>query len=204
MSKNVLTIRNLVIGEVKRLNGKFPSKKELEDLVKTHFPNSKWKDTHHAWYKSQIKTGKISINDLDADIIEEIDEDNLKEVSLSLEKDLHAYLSLRLEELESGLELVENGIEYKTDAGFIDLLAIDVEGNYVVIELKAGKAKDAVIGQILGYIGALSKEKSTDKVRGIIVASEFENRLLYASKGINNLKLIKYGFMFSFTEEELL
>lgn len=194
------SIKQLVISEAEKLNGEFPDKVYLENLVKENFPNSKWKDTHYAWYKSKIKHGKF-----DEDITEfksEIDKNEefeSKEFSLSLERDLQSYLSSNLDEIEEGLELVDNGIEYKTSAGFIDLLAKDKNGNFVVVELKAGKGKDAVIGQTLGYIGALSKELKIDNVRGIIVALDFEDRLKYAVSAINNLVLIKYALTFDFS-----
>lgn len=198
------SIKQIVIEEVKKLNGEFPSKEHLEQLVKEYFPDSKWKDTHYYWYKSQIKRGLIVIDEPTSGSMNLFEpEENAKEISRSLEKDLHSYLSLRLDKLEIDLELVDNGIEYKTSAGFIDILAKDKNGNYVVIELKAGKAKDAVIGQILGYIGALSVELNIQNVRGIIVASDFEDRLLYAINNIPNLQLVRYGLTFSFTEEVL-
>ncbi|MFW5804617.1 MAG: endonuclease NucS domain-containing protein [bacterium] len=196
---NYKNIKHLVIEESKKLNGKFPDKVFLENLVKENFPNSKWKDTHYAWYKSKIKHGKfdVAISEISSadDKIEELES---KEFSLSLERDLQSYLSSNLAEIEEGLELVESGIEYKTDAGLIDLLAKDKHDNYVVIELKAGKGKDAVIGQILGYIGALSLELKTDKVRGIVVASDFDDRLKYAIASLNNLNLVKYSLSFDF------
>ncbi|MDY3338681.1 endonuclease NucS [Riemerella anatipestifer] len=194
------TIKQLVLSEVEKLNGKFPDKAFLENLVKENFPNSKWKDTHYSWYKSKIKHGKFEEDN--SDLNSEIEKSEIvdsKEFSLSLERDLQSYLSSNLDEIEEGLELVDNGIEFKTNAGFIDLLAKDKNGNYVVIELKASKGKDAVIGQILGYIGALTKELGVDNVRGIIVASDFEDRLKYAISAINNLSLIKYTLTFDFS-----
>ena len=197
------SIKQLVIDETRKLNGEFPTKEHLADLVSRYFPGSKWKDTHYAWYKSQIKRGLITINER-SDINEDessSDSDTNKEFSLSLERDLQSYLSLRLDEIEPGLELVEGGIEFKTLAGDIDILAKDSKGHYVVIELKAGKAKDSAIGQILGYIGALSVKDTDENIRGILVASDFEPRLYYASKSLKKLRLIKYNLKFSFTPQ---
>lgn len=193
------SIKQLVINETKKLDGVFPPKEQLAKLVAEYFPDSKWKDTHYAWYKSQIKRGLIIIDERIATCEEEPTADNNKEFSLSLERDLQSYLSLRLEEIENGLELVENGIEYHTSAGDIDILAKDVNGNFVVIELKAGKAKDSAIGQILGYMGALSETKKSENIRGIIVASDFESRLFFASKSLKNLQLVKYNLIFNFS-----
>jgi len=196
------SIKELVISETKKLNGEFPKKNYLNNLVKEHFPNSKWKDTHYSWYKSQIKRGLITIGNEKTLKSSELDNTTDTEFSLSLEKDLQSYLSSNLNEIEEDLELLDNGIEYKTPAGYIDLLAKDKDDNIVVMELKAGKGKDSVIGQILGYIGALSEEYNNNKIRGIIVASDFENRLYYATKPLQNLKLVKYSLNFSFTETE--
>lgn len=193
------SIKQLVIDETKKLNGEFPTKEHLAELVCRYFPGSKWKDTHFAWYKSQIKRGIIAIDEVSNIDEEETSADTNKEFSLSLERDLQSYLSLRLEEIERGLELVEGGIEFKTLAGDIDILAKDSGGHFVVIELKAGKAKDSAIGQILGYIGALSESKTDENIRGILVASDFEPRLYYASKSMKNLRLVKYNLKFSFT-----
>jgi len=53
-----------------------------------------------------------------------------------------------------------------------------------VIELKAGKVKDSAIGQLLGYIGCLNLEKNTEEIRGILVASDFDQRVIFAAKGL--------------------
>ena len=133
--------------------GQFPSYEKLTALVRQHFPTSKWQKTHWAWYKSKIKTGEISVPGLSGESfapstnesIEAEVEDSI-EASVSLERDLHAYLATRVNEIESGLALVENGVERQTDAGRIDLLARDTNNHLVVVELKAGKAKDAALG----------------------------------------------------------
>src|SRR5690606_11323836 len=121
--------------------------------------------TQYAWYKSKIKRGEIEVpGGLEAmehelDSTEQEVEETI-EASLSLERDLHAYLARRVDDIESGLTVVEGGIEYHTEAGRIDILAQDAAGAYVVIELKAGKAKDAALGQLLGYVGCLSELKA--------------------------------------------
>jgi RecB family endonuclease NucS len=56
--------------------------------------------------------------------------------------------------------------------GIIDLLALDKNRDFVVIELKAGRAGDSACGQILGYMSWVRKELAGEKkVRGMIVAS---------------------------------
>ena len=198
------TIKELVI-ETCVAEGQFPSYEKLTALVRQHFPSSKWQKTHYAWYKSKIKTGEISVPGFgpdisvqsNADVIEAEVEDSI-EASVSLERDLHSYLATRVNEIESGLTLVENGVECQTDAGRIDLLARDAHNHLVVVELKAGKGKDAALGQLLGYIGCLSATEPN--VRGILVASGFDSRVVFAARGLANVKLVRYQLSFKLEE----
>ena len=198
--KKYSSIKQLVIDETIS-HGEMPSLEYLTNLVKENFPNSKWQKSHYDWYKSQIKTGKIETGELlkNMEPAEEegVANENITAFAVSLEKDLQNYLSKRLNEIEDGLTLIST--EYGTSAGFIDILAKDVSGNYVVIELKAGRASDAAIGQLLGYIGALIETGISGNVRGILVASDFDNRIVYASKVFSSITLLKYSISFSFS-----
>src|SRR5690242_21920533 len=96
------TIKELVI-ETCVAEGRFPSYEKLTLLVRQHFPNSKWQKTHYAWYKSKIKTGEIVVPGFASETGEEPPVDQIEaeveesiEASVSLEKDLHAYLATRL------------------------------------------------------------------------------------------------------------
>jgi hypothetical protein len=198
------TIKELVIDACVS-EGQFPSYEKLTSLVRQHFPTSKWKKTHYAWYKSKIKTGEIAVPGIsptggeatNGDQIEAEVEESI-EATLSLERDLHSYLATRVGEIERGLTLVENGVEYSTEAGKIDLLARDKRSQLVVIELKAGKGKDSALGQLLGYMGCLSAAESS--VRGILVASSFDSRVVFAARGLPNVKLVRYQLSFSLEE----
>lgn len=198
------TIKELVI-ETSMAEGGFPSYEKLTSLVRQHFPASRWQKTHYAWYKSKIKTGEIQVPGISAERNPECDPEEIDgeveesiEASVSLERDLHSYLATRVSEIESGLSLVENGSEYQTEAGRIDLLARDENNRLVVIELKAGRAKDNALGQVLGYVGCLSASESN--VRGILIASGFDSRVVFAARGLSNIKLVKYQLSFNLQE----
>lgn len=122
-----------------------------------------------------------------------------QETTLSMERDLQTFLCGDLEQIELGLKIFENGKEFNTDIGRIDILAVDKKGDLVVIELKAGKAKDSALGQLLGYMGFVSSNIAKGKgVRGYIIASDFDDRLKYAVKNLNNVRLKAYNVNFSF------
>jgi len=204
---NYKTIKELVI-ETCMSEGAFPSYEKLTSLILVHFPTSKWQKTHYSWYKSKIKKGDIPVPGFgvsDEDMLNGNNEDEILETvdaSLSLERDLHSYLSTRVGEIESGLVLAEDGIEYQTDAGRIDILASDAQESTVVIELKAGKAKDSALGQLLGYMGCMisNPHNQGKEIRGILVASDFDKRVIFAAKGLSTIKLVKYKVSFQLEE----
>ena len=201
--KTYSSIKELVL-DAYTSEGCMPSYETLTPLVRQFFPHSRWKESHYAWYKSQIKTGKIPLpdelpensqseGDIDADIEESF------ETRASLERDVRDYLVSRLQELEPGLVLHDNGVEHQTDAGRIDILAVDAHQQMVVVEVKAGKARDRALGQLLGYIGCLSCQPSAkSQIRGILVANDFDSRVVYACKNLPNIKLLKYKLSFTF------
>jgi len=209
MTGNYATIKELVI-EAYLSENNMPEYEVLTALVKRHFPKSKWKMSHYSWYKSKIKLGQFSVSDRESPTLEdeprneaelESEVEESIDTRVSLERDLHDYLGRRLEKIESGLKIHPNGIEYVTDAGRIDILAVDSNGRFVVIEVKAGQARDAALGQLLGYIGCLSKMNLTNQgIRGILVAADFDPRVIYACAALPNIQTFKYRMNFEFGE----
>ncbi|SRR5260370_397660 len=128
------------------------------------------------------------------------------ETALSLEQDLERSLLDNLGRLEKGLKLYEkNGVRGQQmdakPAGRIDILADHASGDLVVIELKAGEADRQVCGQIQAYMGWVKANLAGKrKVRGIIVANEFTDRLKLAVIVAPDLTLKKYDIVFSFSD----
>lgn len=87
------------------------------------------------------------------------------------------------------------GIEFPVGNRFIDILAIDRNNNYVVIELKVSRGYDRVVGQILRYMAWIRKNHAEEnqKVRGIIIAREISDDLLLACSETNNVELYEYN-----------
>jgi RecB family endonuclease NucS len=118
------------------------------------------------------------------------------ETTFGLERDLQRALRQNIKQLERGLSVTDNGKEQRVTSGFIDITAKDERGRTVIIELKAGTADRETIGQILGYIGDVSKRKKP--VRGIIVAGDFAPSAIAAVRVLPNVQLKQYDFKFSF------
>ncbi len=119
------------------------------------------------------------------------------EAVFSMERDLQAALRRSIAQLEPGLTIVDGGAERSVASGRIDILARDASGALVVIELKAVKAPRDAVAQILAYMGDLQQEEGGD-VRGILVAPEYDLRAVSAARMVPALKLVTYGFSFSF------
>jgi len=122
------------------------------------------------------------------------------------EHDLRDFLALNLHLIESGLRLYSEegikGIEYPAGGRFIDLLATDDAGDYVVIELKVSKGYDRVVGQILRYINWIRKNQAepSQKVRGIIIAKDISEDLRLACSDLPGISLFEYKLAVSLTK----
>jgi len=128
-------------------------------------------------------------------------EENIEEVQISLEGDLESFIIKDLTSIEDGLSQYQgdHGEQFSVDSGRIDVLAVDKEGSFVVIELKAGTATDSVLAQVLGYMADVKKTLADQKrVRGIIIAYDFSKRLISAVTLLGDVAIMKYKVIFDF------
>jgi len=115
-----------------------------------------------------------------------------------LERDLHRALRDKIGRLETGLKIADRGKEREvkyggaSNPGRIDITAEDRRGATVVIELKRGKVGRRAVGQILGYMGALTLRKKS--IRGILVAKRFSPQGIAAARMVPSLQLRSYTF----------
>lgn len=91
------------------------------------------------------------------------------------------------------------GQQYLTDTGPIDILAIGKDGKeLLVVELKKGRASDAVVGQIQRYMGYVIDElaEENQSVKGCIIALEDDVKLRRALRATHNIDFYKYEVSF--------
>ncbi len=128
-----------------------------------------------------------------------------------LEKYLEDFLISNWEKTVLGKALVlhvedeESATQYSTDLGPIDILARDkTNHDWVVIELKKGKSSDAVVGQLLRYMGWVKKHKAAvnENVRGIIITSAPDDRIRYAMLASQGVSFYTYRVSFDLIEEK--
>ena len=132
--------------------------------------------------------------------IEELpeNEDTLGTGEFAYERDLRDFLARNLYLIEPGLQLYSDeeiiGVEYPVGGRYIDILATDAAGNFVVIELKVSKGYDRVVGQLLRYVNwiKLHLAEGNEKVRGVIIARKIGEDLQLACSGISNVTLMEY------------
>lgn len=128
--------------------------------------------------------------------------DHPRDVSrFAMESHLRDYLAQNLGYIKGtpsilGLFVDESGIpgvEYRTEIGIIDILAKGADGAFYVLELKLARGSNAVVGQILRYMGWVRRNLSQGcPVYGVIVTSETSNKLKYAASEVSDVFVMEY------------
>lgn len=141
-----------------------------------------------------------------ADILFTKDKDVEDPSAFAIEKHLEDFLvynwsntelSRKYDLLEDEGEIVAQ--QYQSDTGPIDILAVSKDkSEYLVIELKKGRASDVVVGQILRYMGFVKNELAIngENVRGIVVALEDDLRLKNALRMVPSVDFFRYEINF--------
>jgi restriction system protein len=96
-----------------------------------------------------------------------------------------------------------DGQQYATDIGPIDILAVERKSNsFVVIELKKGRPSDHVMGQILRYMGWVKINLCSNKqgVKGLIICRDPDPKLSYAMQMTQGIDVRYYSVSFKLTE----
>lgn len=125
----------------------------------------------------------------------------------AIERHLHNYLFDNWGQLELARDWdiyvrdgePDAGYEFRTSVGRIDLLARHKrEPRWLVIELKREKSSDAVVGQVLRYMGWIQAHlaEAGETVEGLIVATEGDAQLHYALSAMPSMSFKSYEVEF--------
>lgn len=96
-----------------------------------------------------------------------------------------------------------DGQQYQTEIGPIDILAVEPKSNsFVVIELKKGRPSDHVVGQVLRYMGWVKKNLCTEAqmVKGLIICRDRDPKLSYALEMTESVDIRYYSVAFKLAE----
>ena len=112
-----------------------------------------------------------------------------------------------LDRIEPGLRLYEDsdgtrGIEYDAGGRRIDILALDRNDAFVVLELKVSKGYDRVVGQVLRYVNWVRQNLADpgQRVRGMIVCRAMTDDLKLACSSVPDIELFEYQLSVTVTK----
>ena len=123
---------------------------------------------------------------------------NVTSAEFAYERDLKYFLVRNLSLIEPGQRLFEEegitGLEFPVSGLFIDILAVDLRGNLVAIELKVSKRYDRVVAQLVRYMAWIEQNQaeSDQQVRGIIIARTISEDLRLACSRVEGVGLFEY------------
>lgn len=127
-------------------------------------------------------------------------------VAFAMEKHLEAFLAVNWAQTELGREFTifeedgeRIGLQYATDAGPIDILAISKDKKrLLVVELKRGRVSDVVVGQALRYMGYVKEQiaEPDQTVEGAIIALEDDKKTRWALAMVPNVSFYRYEIKF--------
>lgn len=133
-----------------------------------------------------------------------IDVEELAE--FAMEKHLEDFLVANWAQTELGkdFQIFEEegdkvGQQYQTDTGPIDILAVSKDKKkLLVVELKRGRASDAVTGQVLRYMGYVKEELAEEgqTVEGAVIALRDDPKLKRAISMVPSIRFYRYEINF--------
>lgn len=152
------------------------------------------------------------IGGVDAPKLISTDETVEDATAFAMEKHLQEFLVENWTQTELGREYdiyeedgEQAGKEFATDTGAIDILAISEDKKtLLVVELKKGRASDAVVGQILRYMGYVQDQLAEEgqAVRGAIIALEDDQRIRRALAIVPTVSFYRYQVSFKLVKAE--
>jgi len=124
------------------------------------------------------------------------------------ETDLRDFLASNLHVIRPSLTLYQDGdisgVEFPVGERRIDILAVEDEKDFVVIELKVSKGYDRAVGQLLRYMAWIEQNLAEpgQKVKGMIIARRISDDLRLATSRVSDVELYEYQMSISLSRVE--
>ncbi|WP_422758969.1 endonuclease NucS domain-containing protein [Paenarthrobacter sp. C1] len=160
----------------------------------------------HSAELAQLTRVTDSVPVMEAVIASEVEE----QLAFQMEKQLEDFLvsNWRSTVLGRDYDIYEEdgqlaGQQYLTDTGPMDILAVSKDGKRIlVIELKRGRASDAVVGQIQRYMGFVQETmlEPGQEVEGLIIALDDDRKIRRALSVAPNIRFMRYRVEFHLEE----
>jgi len=140
-------------------------------------------------------------------------ESNFPQSRFALEKYLEEFIVDNWDSIEgigNKYEICEEEVDgkrkkFRTDTGEIDIFAQSKDkSEYLIIELKKGRASDSVVGQIQRYMGYIKEEIAEDgqKVKGLIIALDDDLRIKRALQATQDIEFNFYLIDFKLSKSD--
>ncbi|NUO07684.1 MAG: DUF91 domain-containing protein [Candidatus Brocadia sp.] len=162
--------------------------------------------TRFRLYMKNSDPSPIYRKDANASTAEDTDyteEETCETHEFAYEEDLKNFLASNLQVIRPSLAVYQDGdirgIEFPVGGKYIDILAVENSKDLVVIELKVSKGYDRAVGQLLRYMGWISKNlaEPNQKVKGMIIARTISEDLRLAASRVNDIELFEYQLSIS-------
>lgn len=190
--------------EMARAGVENPSKMDINGDIRNNLASYKSAVMKYARFRADVELEAarpaLSVDDEDGAFAQAVPP-SPRDLAFRYEDDLQTALIACIDQLEPGMHLVDGGKEYAVSSGRIDALARDGAGRHVVVELKAVTARREVLGQIAAYMADIEDATGT-RPRGILIAPDFDPKLVSGARMIEGLTLKRYSFAFTFAEVE--
>lgn len=205
----------ILLDYINALNNKIKKISEIKKIKDVLTRGLEFNDPNYHWITQDVifSTARVIVDEKDAKTIkekpqvimaksqEDYEEEENQNMQFPLEAYLENFIIKNWNQINFGeplsIYIDEEGTpaqQYPTTEGYIDILAKDKDDNFVVIELKRGRSKQEVVGQILGYVGWVKKNlaEKNQKVRGIIIVADGNQTLLDAVSTVSDFVSVKY------------
>jgi hypothetical protein len=178
----------------------------FEEFKKTYWPtgNTPWGVSKTKFFLRIRQRYEEFLQSGDQQEVVEGEANERDDQEFAAERDLREFLVKNPGCIEKGLRIYDtdwkfgNELAIDEGRGRIDLLAVDSQDRFVVIELKLSRGRNKALGQLLYYMGWVDKYLSkSSPCRGIIIAREIPDDLILAVRRVPGVSLCSYNLSVS-------